>query len=257
MTTRTLLLALAIGLTPAACHAAPDQKQASATQAAAGSEAVTLRTADGIVVHGRFYPAPKSKATILLFHQAGSSKDEYATIAPRLAAAGYSALAIDQRSGGEMFGPNETVKAAGKSIDYADAVPDLEAAIAWAKTKGSPIILWGSSYSSALVFPVAAKHDGEIAAVLAFSPGEYIDGVSIKGASAKLRAPLFVTSAKDGEEIEAAKAIFDASPSTAKTRFVPKIGGVHGSSTLIAARNAKGAEENWAAVLAFLDGVTK
>lgn len=48
---------------------------------------------------------------ILLFHQAGSSKAEYATISPRLVAAGYSALAIDQRSGGELFGSNETAAA--------------------------------------------------------------------------------------------------------------------------------------------------
>ncbi len=250
MTTRLLFLVLA--LVPAACHAAPEQKQ-EVSQVARAPEAVTLRALDGVVLHGLFHAAPRPKATILLFHQAGSNKSEYATIAPRLAEAGYSALAIDQRSGGELFGArNATVDGVGKSSGYGDAIPDLEATIAWAKAKGSPVILWGSSYSSALVFPVAAKHDAEVAAILAFSPGEYIDGVSIKGAAAKLRAPVFVTSAKDDEEIAAAKAIFDASPSADKTQFVPKSSGVHGSSTLIAARNANGAEENWAAVLAFL-----
>jgi hypothetical protein len=38
-------------------------------------------------------------------------------------------------------------------------------------------------------------------------------------------------------------------------RFVPSHG-VHGSSTLIAARNPEGAEANWRAVLDFLDRVT-
>jgi len=40
-----------------------------------------------------------------------------------------------------------------------------------------------------------------------------------------------------------------------KNQFVPKIAGVHGSSTLIASRNPQGAEENWTAVLAFLSGL--
>ncbi|MBX9795833.1 MAG: alpha/beta hydrolase, partial [Sphingomonas sp.] len=56
---------------------------------------------------------------LLLFHQAGSSKDEYAAIAPQLAADGYSALAIDARAGGDLFGPNQTVAALGGSADYA------------------------------------------------------------------------------------------------------------------------------------------
>jgi dienelactone hydrolase len=255
MTTRNLMLILSLAMAPIACRAEPTDAAAekSAGAPTAEGEAVVLRAADGVAVHGQFYPAAQSKATILLFHQAGSSKDEYATIAPRLVAAGFSALAIDQRSGGELFGPNLTVKTLGGSRDYGEAAPDLHAAIDWAKAKGAPVIVWGSSYSSALVFPVvAAKRAGDIAALLAFSPDEYIEGESIGGAAAKLRVPLFVTSAKDGGEIAAAKAIFDASPSPTKIHFIPKSGGVHGSSTLIAARNAKGAEENWAAVLAFL-----
>ncbi len=70
-----------------------------------------------------------------------------------------------------------------------------------------------------------------------------------------MKAPLFVTSAKNGDEIAAAKALVAASPSSNKRQYVPKIGGVHGSSTLISARNAKGAEENWRAVTSFLGEV--
>ena len=47
---------------------------------------VILKAADGVLVHGLEYQAPQLKAVMLLFHQAGSSKAEYATIAPRLAA---------------------------------------------------------------------------------------------------------------------------------------------------------------------------
>ncbi|MDB5708266.1 MAG: hypothetical protein JWL96_336, partial [Sphingomonas bacterium] len=37
-------------------------------------------------------------------------------------------------------------------------------------------------------------------------------------------------------------------------QYVPKAG-VHGSSTLIATKDPKGAEDNWAAVMAFLKKV--
>jgi hypothetical protein len=43
----------------------------------------------------------KSQPYILLSHQAGSNRAEYAPIAPRLVKPGFNCLAIDQRSGGE------------------------------------------------------------------------------------------------------------------------------------------------------------
>ena len=110
-----------------------------------------------MAVHGLYYQAQNPRALILLFHQAGSSKDEYATIAPQLVKAGFSAMAIDQRSGGGLFGTNETAAGLGKKADYLEARPDLKAALDWARTKSVPIVLWGSSYSSSLIFPLAAS----------------------------------------------------------------------------------------------------
>ncbi|GLQ51884.1 alpha/beta hydrolase [Dyella flava] len=215
---------------------------------------VTFKASDGVVIYGRYYHAASPRALILLFHQARSSKDEYKTIAPRLAAAGYSALAIDQRSGGDLFGPNQTVQALGHSSDYLAAKRDLEAALSFAQTQKLPIILWGSSYSASLTVVVAAEHVNEIRALAVFSPGEYFDQspTMIRTAAAKITVPFFVTSAKNPEEIAAAKAILAASPSTLKVQYVPSTGGVHGSSTLIASRDPSGAEDNWKAILGFL-----
>ena len=240
----------------AACQQAPAPAAEPAKQRAeqpAAAVSVTLTAADGVKVAGLHYRAPDPKAVILLFHQADSSKAEYATIAPRLVAAGYSALAIDQRSGGDVFGPNQTAAALGHSADYAEAQRDLEAALAWGKRQGAPVILWGSSYSAALVFRVAA--DPAVKAVLAFSPGEYLgDGAPVAAAARRVKAPTFVTSASDPGEIAAAKTILAASPATTKRQHVPAQG-VHGSSTLIPERNAIGAAANWDAVLAFLRSV--
>jgi dienelactone hydrolase len=224
--------------------------------AADGVEQVTLKAADGMVIHGVYYKAPHPKALILLFHQAGSGKGEYASIAPRLVSAGYSAMAIDQRSGGELFGTNETVAALPKSAGYLEAKPDLEAALAWGVAQKLPVAIWGSSYSSSLVFVIAAEHPDTVKAVLAFSPGEYFDDKTMIGSAAKkVTVPVFVTSANTPDEINAAHAILSQSPSATKVQYIPKAGGVHGSSTLLPGRNQAGAEANWTAVLAFLQKV--
>jgi dienelactone hydrolase len=216
---------------------------------------LTLKSADGATIFGKLYSAAHPKAIILLFHQAGSNSAEYASIAPRLVQEGFSALAIDQRSGDDMFDHvNQTKKTFGRDATYLEAEPDLEAALAYAGTLHLPVAVWGSSYSSSLVFLLAAKHPQEIKAVLSFSPGEYLGTKDmVQTAAAKVDLPIYVTSAKDKEEIANATLILNASPSKVKTQFIPKIAGVHGSSTLRQDRNPKGMTENWTAVLAFLN----
>nr|WP_315384107.1 alpha/beta hydrolase [uncultured Sphingomonas sp.] len=253
---RTALAALAL-LGVAGCHPRP-QGDPMENQGPISAEPVSLRAADGIRIAGVYTRAAKPKALLLLFHQAESGKDEYALLAPQLAQAGYSSLRIDQRAGGTLFGVNETVKMLGHSASYAEAKQDLDAAFAWGLQQKLPIILWGSSYSAALIFPVAAEHPGQVKALLAFSPGEYLDDKgAVARAAAKVTAPIFVTSAQDGKEEDAARAILAASPSKQKTQFVPKLGGVHGSSTLLRTKNPNGAQEAWRATRAFLDEVTR
>ena len=216
---------------------------------------VNFMADDGLTVSGQYYRATTPKALILLFHQANSSKDEYATIAPRLVDMGYSALAIDQRSGGAMFGKNQTAARMTTPVTYGDALHDLDAALSWSRTMQVPIIIWGSSYSSALVFQLAAKHPKDITAVLAFSPGEYLGpGKPVSMAAAKVKVPVFVTVASDPTELTQAKAIFAALTGPGNKLYVPSAG-IHGSSTLIATRNAKGAEANWTAVADFLKSI--
>ena len=221
------------------------------------ADAVSFTASDRVQVFADYYSAgSKAKPLILLFHQAGSNRGEYATIGPMLATLGFNALAIDQRSGGNAWGrTNETVKRLGRSTDYDEALLDLEAALQWAKSSGQTgsILVWGSSYSAALVFLLAAEHRGEIKALLAFSPGEYLGGSStVRKAAAQVSIPIFVTTAKNPEEITTAESILDASHSAEKSQFVPQLGGVHGSSTLREDENPDGAEENWAAVKEFL-----
>ena len=131
------------------------------------------------------------------------------------------------------------------------------AALDWAQPLHLPIILWGSSYSAALIYEVAAEHEHEISAILAFSPGEYLEtSGAVARAASRVHVPIYVTSASTTDEIEAGHAILSVSPARTKTQFQPKFG-VHGSSTLIEARNPKGAADNWNHVMAFLAALPK
>jgi alpha-beta hydrolase superfamily lysophospholipase len=222
---------------------------------AAAPEAVTFRAADGVVVHGDLYrPAGAPRGVLLLFHQAGANRLEYAPIAPKLAALGWIALAIDQRSGGDLFGGrNLTAASVRGDPGYLAALPDLEAALGFARAQwpGVRPAVWGSSYSAALVFLLAARHPAEVSAVLAFSPGEYLPGASVRAAAAHVAVPIYVTSASDPEEEQAAAAILAASPAAGKRQARAKIG-VHGSATLRPDVNPRGAEANFGDVDAFL-----
>ncbi len=236
-----MLLAAALAVSPALA-------------ASALAQPVSFAAKDGVKIYGDFRQAEgRSRATILLFHMAGSNRSEYAPLAPILNKAGFSTLAIDQRSGGDLWGNiNKTAANAKGDSDFADTIPDLEAAIAYGSLQhAGPIAVWGSSYSSALVFVLAARHP-EVKALLAFSPAEYIQGYSIEKAAAKLSIPVFITSAPDGDEISSGEALAKAVPDHRAVQYIPK-DGVHGSSTLRTDEDPQGASENWKHVMAFLD----
>lgn len=219
------------------------------------AEDVSFKAADGLEINGELTKGTSSTA-ILLFHQAGSSRGEYQTIAPRLNTLGYTTLTIDQRSGGSFGGlKNETAaraKAQGLKTNFLDARPDLEAAIAYAGALSgvSKVVVWGSSYSSSLVLVIAGEKSAKVDGVLSFSPGEYLRGVSVQGAAKGISVPTFITSAKS--EAGQWAAIHGAIPANVDAvAFKPNGGGAHGSSALIGARSSN-PEEYWAAVESFL-----
>lgn len=243
------LLLIALVLAPFMPAAATEAPPPSAD---APERQIVLRASDGVKVYAWYRGNASSLATIVLFHEAGSSHHEYDQIAPRLNALRFATLAVDQRAGGPLFGPNLTQRELGRDVPYQDALPDLLAAIAWAhRNAPGRLIVWGSSYSASLVFAAVAQ-SREVSALLAFSPGEYFDDKRyVRHAAARVTVPIFVDSASDPDEIRAAAAIAAASPSKRKTVYVPTHG-VHGSSTLLESRNPQGALENWLAVKAFL-----
>ena len=226
--------------------------------ASAHAEPVLLTAADGVKVHGDVWRAAAAKAPIVVaFHQAGSSAAEYAPIAPRLVKAGFTVLAIDQRSGDGAFGgTNRTAAALGwREASYDSALPDLEAALAWAKAEahGAPVVVWGSSYSAALVFLLAAAHPGDVDAIVAFSPGEYLARKdAVRAAARKVMVPVYIDQSSAKDEIASSAAILKAVTASDKQQLVSPAPSTHGSSTLRDDKNRAGAEAHWQGVLAFL-----
>jgi dienelactone hydrolase len=214
-------------------------------------ETVTFPSAGGLEVTADLYrPAEPAKAAIVLFHMARASRGEYREIAPRLAKLGYAALAVDLRSGGAFDGVrNETAARAGVDPGYMAAIPDIEAAVAWARTHlgVSRIGIMGSSYSASLVLVLAGTKPGLADVAIAFSPGEYFSEPGyVSRAAAGIRIPVFVTGAQG--ETPNWRPIFDAIPGTDKTGFQPPVPGHHGATALVA--DTTGAY--WKALEAFL-----
>lgn len=222
-------------------------------------ETVTFPSQDGLQITADVYIAnPDSSSFIVLFHRARWSRGEYREIAPELNKMGFNCMAIDQRSGDAVNNvDNETVKhAKEKKMDtnYLAALPDLQAAINYAKKNYAQekLIIWGSSYSAALVLKIAGDSPDEIDGVLAFAPGEYFGGSGksdtyITNSAKNIKCPVFITSAKS--EKSSWWKIYEAI-SAPKSYFLPETGGVHGSESLW--KKTPENKEYWGATVNFL-----
>ncbi len=235
----------------------PKMKEATQKQK---SIPVEFESLDGLLISGHLYEIGIDKPILLLCHQAGYNKAEYAEIAPRLNKLGYNCLAIDQRSGGELDGkPNETsirAKAKGLPTEFTDAQQDIEAAISYLSKKYErKIIVWGSSYSASLVLFESLQNE-HVRASISFSPGDYFgkSKPSLSTVFSKNGKPFFITSSKR-EAIGLSK-LFDAEQlKNNQIQFIPTSDGFHGSKALWIGQ--KGGEEYWTAVKKFLKSIDK
>ncbi len=207
-----------------------------------GMQTINFNSGDGLELTADLYmPNGKSAPLIILFHQARWSRGEYQEIAPKLNMLGFNCLAVDLRSGGEVNGIKNasfiSAQKAMKPTKYVDAYADIEAAVAYASEyySSDKIIIWGSSYSSALVLKFAGDNIDKVDAVLSFSPGEYFSSQGktktwITESASKITQPVFITSAR-GEK-SSWSSIFAAIPSEQKVSFLPTTSGNHGSRAL-------------------------
>lgn len=222
---------------------------------------INFKSSDGLeITADKYFSNPETAPLIILFHQAGWSRGEYVEIAPKLNKLGYNCIAIDQRSGGEINGVlNETHKRATDQklgTQYTDAEKDMISAINYVKdnySKSQQLIIWGSSYSSALALKIAGDGRVKVDAVLAFAPGEYFESMGesanfIGESAANIMIPTFITSAKN--EKQNWWSIYESIPAIGKDYYLPKTDGQHGSRALW--EKFPEHKEYWLAVKEFL-----
>jgi len=230
---RTSIFAIFAACTMTCCSCSPGNEQTAAPKPD-GFKEITFDAPDHHKVYADFYPSLtlNSEKVILMFHQAGSNAGEYETIEPIMANMGFNCIAVDQRSGGDMWGrSNRTAAQSGKG-DYFGAYNDLKGALEYAESKSyTTIVVWGSSYSASLVLMLADEFP-ELKGVIAFSPGEYFDDKGIaKTWASRVSEPILFACTPD-ELKDGRQQLYDVIPSDSKNLVVFP-GGVHGSSTLL------------------------
>lgn len=227
---------------------------------------ITFRSADSLLVTADLYRAAQADAPIvLLMHRSASSRGQYRTTAPRLAAAGFHALAIDLRWGGPANALSQLDNATAKRYgvfgwlpDFANqqervwatiaaAYQDVVAAVYALRDVGlyGPVIPWGSSASTYHALHLAADFPEAVSAAIVYSPGEYHpeDSTLAQRYAKRIRCPVYVAAGVGEEDLT--RPIFDAIPHYNKT-FYQAIRGRHGAAIL------DEDETNWESVLTFL-----
>ncbi|MFO1011810.1 MAG: dienelactone hydrolase family protein [Planctomycetota bacterium] len=274
MQTARFLALLPLLLVPAAPAQTPPSAAAPAVPAGA-SEAWVAKTKimpDGVTMTADWYSGAKARATdakakvvFVCCHMARSSRGEYREIAPKLAAEGWDALAIDLRSG-EKSGAvvNETAKSAtvalGGSQGFQAAFGDLDFAIAWARelAPGAKVVLVGSSYTASLAVRYASMVDGKADLVLAFSPSECLNDWTVVDSAKAVRVPVFVTCGSGARERQNAEPIANAVPGALRHSHWPTDAAKakHGSASLLV-EDAAGRETLWKLVRELVTSVAE
>lgn len=162
---------------------------------------VSFPSQDGLEITADEYIISPDKPYVLLFHEQGSSRGEFSTMARRLCKLDYNCLAVDLRNGGNFdYVSNETTKRLrGTQLKAGlnDIEQDAVAAIRYAREKSQkPVVIFGSGANGSLSLKIALSNQ-DVRAVVALSPGEYfMPEIKIQDAISPLKKPVFITSSK-------------------------------------------------------------
>lgn len=168
-----------------------------AVPAAGRAQRVTFRTDDGVSIAGTWHePSSRPAPAVILVHMLNRSRRDWDPVAPRLAAAGIGALAIDLRGHGDSrFDPP-----AEAAPDYAVLRHDLQAARKYLASRNDVVAgrigLAGASLGANLVALEAAE--GGVISIALLSPSLDYRGLRIEAALRKFRAhPVLLVASDD------------------------------------------------------------
>ena len=121
----------------------------------------------GLALNGQLYPAPESKAAVIIVHGMGEHSGRYErTVVPRLIENSIGVIAYDQ------FGHGINAGKKGHNPGYESVLDCVDQAIEKAELEfpGKPIFLYGHSMGGNVVVNYALRRPGRISGVIATSP---------------------------------------------------------------------------------------
>jgi len=217
---------------------------------------LTFLASDGLEVTADLYLFDAGAPYIILLHQENSSRGEYREIAPRLQRLGFNCLAVDLRSGREAnFVQNETAALAQRNnfpATLLDCEKDILAAMDYVNKTAmrNRYMIFGSSFSASLAMKVA-NQNWRLAGVIAFSPGEYFNPLSVKDWIKDFNRLIYVTSNRR-EQSFVAELIKDI-PGHLRTEYQQSGEGVRGAPALWTDNPV--ASELWMSLMLFINKV--
>ncbi|MGC2424313.1 MAG: alpha/beta fold hydrolase [Nitrospirota bacterium] len=170
---KILAAIIALTLIPAASFGANNKTAQSKKQSA--PQEISVRTPDGWLLRGTYYPGKAGSPLILLMHKLGSNRSEFTGLAKALNARGCNVLAYDARGHGEstmLDGKNVTYESFSDK-DFENMTIDIDSVLKYLRQKGvgkGEVGLVGASIQSSTGLIYAAKHP-EVKALVLLSPG--------------------------------------------------------------------------------------
>jgi carboxymethylenebutenolidase len=168
---------------------APAVRQHSATASTShATTPITFRGPGGRRLMGAWAKAARARGAVLVVHENRGLTDHIRSVASRLAASGYSALAIDLLSeeGGTASFPDEAAAmAALYSVPTTRFVADMKAGVTELRRRlpGKKVAAMGFCFGGGMVWTLLAAKEPRLAAAAPFY-GPFPEGSSLKGSKA-------------------------------------------------------------------------
>lgn len=162
---------------------------------------VVFSARDSVKVFCDEYFASKKAPIILLCHDRGCSRGEYAGTVEKIRALGYNCIAFDHRDGDSCNGVvNQTRINALKGTSGSDGESDIEDALFYFNHKyGKKLIVMGSGYAASVILKLAKKDNSKIKALICYSPVESLGSYSLEKELKGLSTLTLIYCSKDEE----------------------------------------------------------
>jgi pimeloyl-ACP methyl ester carboxylesterase len=210
-----------------------------ATMPSSPPATVTFPTSDGVTISATLRVGETGTIPIVLVHQLGSTRAEWEPLVAKLAAEGWTTLALDLRGHGESTAgtgsrPRTLAYGSFRDTDWRDTQRDVRAALDFLAGRqeiaAQSAVLVGSSIGGTACLAAAAE-DPRASRVAVLSPGRAYRGFDAIIPASKLgERELLILRAQDEAMTQETGEVLDRIVTNSTLRLVP--GGSHGVAML-------------------------